>query len=83
MKAKPMLYTLSTCVHCKALKHFLRENGVEYDYIDVDKLTGSEKQDIISKVNKISGGTRFPTIVIGKKVIVGFYEEKVREALGL
>ena len=82
-KAKPMLYTLSTCVHCKALKRFLLENGIEYNFIDVDKLTGREKQDVLSEVNKISGDTRFPTIVIGKKIIVGFYEDKVREALGL
>ena len=34
-------------------------------------------------MSKISGDMRFPTIVIGKKVIIGFYEDKVREALGL
>lgn len=82
-RIKPRLYTLSTCIHCSALKRFLMENGIEYDYVDVDKLSGREKQDILSKVMKISGTTRFPTIVIGKKVIVGFYEDKVREALGL
>jgi hypothetical protein len=32
---------------------------------------------------KLTGGLRFPTIVIGDKVIVGFYEDKLREALGL
>ena len=82
-KIKPRLYTLSTCVHCSALKRFLMENGIEYDYVDVDKLSGRERQDILSEVMKVSGTTRFPTIVIGKKVIVGFYEDKVREALGL
>ena len=80
---KPMLYTLSTCVHCSAAKRFLKENNIEYDYIDVDKLDGEEKDDVLSQMMKVSGSMRFPTIIIGKKVIVGFYEDKLKEALGL
>jgi len=80
---KPMLYTLSTCVHCSATKRFLKENNIEYDYIDVDKLDGEEKDDVLSQMMKVSGSMRFPTIIIGKKVIVGFYEDKLKEALGL
>ncbi|KCZ72450.1 glutaredoxin-like protein [Candidatus Methanoperedens nitroreducens] len=83
MGIKPKLYTLSTCMHCRAAKRFLKANGIEYDYVDVDKLGGKEKEEVSSEVIKISGGLRFPTIVIGDKVIVGFYENKLREALGL
>ena len=78
-----MLYTLSTCVHCAATKRFLSERGIEYDYVDVDLLEGEESEKIRDEVLKVSGGFRFPTIVMGKKVIVGFYEDKLREALGL
>ncbi|VVB93668.1 Glutaredoxin [uncultured archaeon] len=81
-KIKPKLYTLSTCVHCKATKRFLKENGIEFDYVDVDKLDGRELDKVREEVMKISGG-RFPTIIIGKKVIVGFQEDKLREVLGL
>ena len=63
---RPKLYTLSTCMHCKAAKRFLKENGIEFDYIDVDKLDGKEKDEISEEVLKISGGLRFPTIVIDK-----------------
>ena len=80
---KPKLYTLSTCMHCKAAKRFLKEHGIEYDYVDVDKLNGTEKEKIQAEVLKLTGGLRFPTIVIGDEVIVGFYENKLREALGL
>ena len=80
---RPRLYTLSTCVHCNATKRFLKENGIEFDYVDVDKLDGEERRDILTEMSKISGTMRFPTIVVGKKVIVGFYEDKLREALGL
>jgi glutaredoxin-like protein NrdH len=81
-KIKPKLYTLSTCVHCKATKRFLKENGIEFDYKDVDKLDGEERDEVRNEVMRLSGG-RFPTIVIGKKVIVGFHEDQLKEALGL
>ena len=80
---RPKLYTLSTCVHCRATKRFLKEHGIDYDYVDVDLLEGKEKEKIRDEVVKVSGGFRFPTIVVGKKVIVGFYEDKLKEALGL
>lgn len=82
-KTKPMLYTLSTCVHCKATKRFLKSHGIEYDYIDVDKLDGREKDKVMSEMERLSGTYRFPTIVIGDKVIVGFIEDKIRAALGI
>ncbi len=80
---RPKLYTLSTCLHCSAAKRFLKAHGIEYDCIDVDKLDGSEKDKVRKEMMKISGGLRFPTIVVGKKVIVGFYEDKLKEVLGL
>ena len=79
---RPKLYTLSTCIHCRATKRFLKEHGIEYDCVDVDTLNGRERDKAREEVMKISGG-RFPTIVIGKKVIVGFQEDKLREVLGL
>ncbi len=82
-KIRPMLYTLSTCVHCLATKRFLREHGVDFDYVDVDTLDGQERERVRAEVMKISRGFRFPTIVVGKKVIVGFYEDKLKKALGL
>lgn len=70
-------------MHCKATKRFLKENGIEYDYVDVDKLNGREKDDVCDEVIRLAGSLRFPTIVIGKKTIVGYHEDKLREALGL
>ncbi|MCX9083655.1 MAG: glutaredoxin family protein [Candidatus Methanoperedens sp.] len=83
MNIKPKLYTLSTCVHCSAAKRFLKENNIEYDYVDVDKLEGTEREDVLSQMLEESDSRRFPTIIIGKKVIIGFHEDKMKEALGL
>jgi glutaredoxin-like protein NrdH len=80
---KPRLYTLSTCIHCSATKRFLKKHKIDFDFVDVDKLNGKKKEEVLSEIMSISGTCRFPTIVVGRKVIVGFYEDKLREALGI
>jgi len=81
---KPIrIYTLSTCSHCKATKKFLDDCRVEYSFEDVDLLEGEERSAILEEVKKWNPGCSFPTIIIGDKVIVGFKEEEIKEALGL
>jgi glutaredoxin-like protein NrdH len=77
------MYTLSTCSHCKATKKFLSDCEVRYDFVDVDLLEGEERQAIIEDVKKFNPRCSFPTIIIGERVIVGFKEDEIREALGL
>jgi len=83
MPAPVKLFSLSTCSHCKAAKKFLTDNGVPYDYTDVDILSGKERQQTLDEVAKYNPSRTFPTILIGNKVIVGFNEKALREALGL
>jgi glutaredoxin len=79
---KVMLYALSTCVWCKRTKKLLNELGVEYDYTDVDLLGGAEREAVMETVKKYNPSLSFPTIVIDdKKVILGFNEEEISEAL--
>lgn len=77
------LYTLSTCSHCKKTKQFLEECGVSYDYTDIDTLQGQERAAMIEEVKRLNPNCSFPTIIIGDKIIVGFKEDKIKEALGL
>jgi len=77
------IYTLSTCSHCKAAKKFLTDNGIPFEYTDVDMLSGQERADAIEEVKKFNARCTFPTILVDGKVIVGFNEPQVREALGL
>ena len=77
------MYTLSTCSHCKATKKFFDECKVEYEFTDVDLLQGDERKAILEDVKKINPRCSFPTIIIGDKVIVGFKEDEIKEALGL
>jgi glutaredoxin-like protein NrdH len=81
---KPVkMYTLSTCSHCKATKRFLDDCKVAYEFTDVDLLTGDERAAILDDVRKLNPNCSFPTITIGDKVIVGYKEQEIKEALGL
>jgi len=77
------IYSLSTCSHCKSTKKFLNDCTVMYDFVDVDLLEGEERKAILEDIKKINPKCSFPTILIGDKVIVGFKEDEIREALGL
>ncbi|UCE78533.1 MAG: glutaredoxin family protein [Nitrospiraceae bacterium] len=83
MKAPIRLYTLSTCGHCRSTKQFLDECKIRYEFQDVDLLTGEERDTVIEEVKKLNVRCTFPTIIIGDRVIVGFREAEIREALGL
>jgi glutaredoxin-like protein NrdH len=83
MTHKVKMYTLSTCSHCKAAKKFLNDNGVSYEFTDVDLVQVSEKENILQEVAKYNPQRSFPTIVIGNKIIIGFRENDIREALGI
>jgi glutaredoxin-like protein NrdH len=75
------IYTLSTCSHCKATKRFLDSCRIEYSFTDVDLLQGSEREAILEEVRRFNPRCTFPTIIIGDKVIVGFKEDEIKEAL--
>jgi len=77
------IYALSTCPYCRMTKKYLTENGVEYDFVDVDLLTGDEKQQVVDEVKSLSGGTSFPVIKVGDEIIVGFNKVRLKELLEL
>jgi glutaredoxin-like protein NrdH len=83
MSEKVKMYTLSTCSHCKAAKKFLSDNGISFEFIDVDLLQSEDKENILREVVKYNPQRSFPTIIIGDKTIVGFREYDIKNALGI
>ncbi len=75
------LYTLSTCSHCIRTKRFFQDNAIDMEFIDVDLLTGAERERIMDEVRKYNPDCSFPTICIGENVIIGYNEEKLKKAL--
>ena len=77
------IYSLSTCSHCKAIKRLLGECKVEYKFTDVDLLNMDARKAILEDIKRFNPECSFPTIIIGDKVIVGYKESEIMEALGL
>ncbi|MFH1977471.1 MAG: glutaredoxin family protein [Pseudomonadota bacterium] len=77
------VFSLSTCGHCKSTKKLLNDCTVEYDFVDVDLLQGEERAAILEEVKKFNPNCSFPTVIIGDKVIVGYKEKEIKEALGI
>lgn len=52
-KNKVFLYALSTCAWCKMTKQFLKDNDIEFEYVDVDRCNDEDlktiKQEILGK----------------------------------
>jgi glutaredoxin-like protein NrdH len=83
MEGSVMMYTLSTCSHCRATKKFLDSCAVQYEFTDVDLLDVEERNAILEDIKRWNPRCSFPTIIIGEKVVVGYREDEIREALGL
>jgi glutaredoxin len=77
------IFALSTCSHCKAAKKFLSDLDIAFDVKEVDLLEGEEKAMVIDEVKRYNPRLTFPTIIIdGDKVIIGFQDREIKEALG-
>ena len=77
------MYSLSTCSHCSRTKEFFTSQGIEFEFTDVDLLTGDERRAAAEEVRKINPRVSYPTILIGDTVIIGFRENEIRDALEL
>lgn len=76
------LYTLSTCGWCKKTKDYLKESGVAYEYVDVDKITKDEQKEVIADLKKRDAPLAFPVIIVDdEQVISGFKKQAIEEAL--
>ena len=83
MAIKIKIFTLSTCSHCKAAKKFFNENNIRFDATDVDLLQGADREAALNDIVQYNPQRSFPTIIIGNKVIIGFKENDIKEALGI
>jgi len=64
------------CPYCYTLKEFLKENGFEFEDIDVSK----DKKSLDEMVEK-SGQMGVPVIEIDGEIITGFDKEKICKKL--
>jgi len=77
-----LLYALSTCAWCKRTKQFLKNNNIEYEYIDIDLCSEEDKERIRQDIIRHGGSLSYPTIIVDdKRLVTGYDEAGIREAL--
>ncbi len=70
------VYSTPTCPYCKMAQEYLKEKGVEFEYIDV-----AADQKAAEEMIEKSGQMGVPVIDIDGKIIVGFNKEEIEKAL--
>jgi glutaredoxin-like protein NrdH len=64
-------------------KQFLNDNNVDFEYVDVDLLTGEKRTEVLREVFRLTGAYSFPVVVVADTVIVGHNREKLQKVLEL
>jgi glutaredoxin len=83
-KHKVLVYALSTCVWCKMTKQFLKDNSIDYEYVDVDLCNEKDKEKIREHILNKGGSLSYPTIIIDDNMLItGFRKDKFKEILGI
>lgn len=54
------MYAISACAWCKMTKQFLKDNGVEYEYGDVDLADQEVRKEIRGNLVKRGGEPSYP-----------------------
>ena len=72
------VYGTSTCPYCQKAKQFLKDSNVRFEDIDV-----SSDKEKAKEMSEKSGQMGVPVIDIDGKIIVGFEEGEIKEALGI
>lgn len=70
------VFTTSACPYCHTLKEFLKNQGLEFEDVDV-----SQDEKALEEMIEKSGQTRVPVIEIDDKIVVGFDKEKITQLL--
>ncbi len=82
MTKKVVVFGTNTCPYCFMAKDFLKDNGIEYEDVNL-----SETPERAGEMIELSGQQGVPVIVVekgGKKhVVIGFNKEKLKELLDI
>jgi glutaredoxin len=81
---KVFMYAISTCAWCKRTKQLLKDNNVEFEYVDVDLCSDEDQEKIEREITKRGGRLSYPTLIVDDKTLItGYHPEKMTEAIGL
>ena len=72
------VYSTPMCPYCVTLKQFLKEQGIEFEDIDV-----SQDKKASDEMIEKSGQMGVPVVDIDGNIIVGFDKEKIIKLLNI
>jgi glutaredoxin 3 len=75
---KVRMFSTPSCPYCSTLKEFLKENGIEFEDIDVSA-DEKAKEEMIAK----SGKMEVPVVEIDGEIVAGFDKEKIVKLLNI
>jgi len=65
-------------------KEFLKDNSIEFEFLDVDQCDQKEKEQARQLILSKGGALNYPTTLIDDKIIItGFRKDQLKEALQL
>jgi glutaredoxin 3 len=76
--SKVRVYSTPTCPYCYMVKDFLKQNGIQFEDINV-----AENHEAAHEMIEKSGQMGVPVVDINGTVIVGFDREAIKKALGI
>lgn len=76
--AKVKIYTTPSCVYCKMTKEFFGKNNVQYEEKNV-AADAEARNEMVQK----SGQMGVPVIEVDGKIVIGFNQPELEDALGL
>ncbi len=74
-------YTLSICPNSRRVRRFFQEQRVPFSYIDLDSVSADEQKHLMDEVFRLSGVRALPIVQVGRQVVLGWDEAKLRAAL--
>ncbi len=75
---KVIMFTTPTCSFCNAAKRYFREKDIRFKEVDVSK-----DQKAALDMQKRSGTTGVPVILVNNRPIVGFDKTKINRMLNI
>lgn len=72
------VYSTQFCPWCQKTREFLKNNKIAFKSLDVGNDSKAAK-----KMMELSGQSGVPVIDVNGRIIIGFEESQLREALGI
>lgn len=77
------VYTLSTCPYCDKTIEFLRSNGIEFETLVMDQLSGREQEKAVAEAYRLSGQRSYPVTDVNGTGVIGYDIQRFKKLLGI